>query len=206
MYGVAEGFMTIKDRYEDETKLASVGKPPPFFELKVVGDDGIELPQGQVGEIIGRGPILMDGYYKRPDLTSNALTDGWLKTGDVGFTDDDGYLYLSDRKKNLIKSGGVSIYPNDIEEVILAHPRVKETAVFGVPCKKWGETPVAAVTLYTHDEAEEPMEILKQWINDNVTAKFHKISDIFVVESFPTNTAGKIVKDKIKEEYLAEKQ
>ena len=99
------------------------------------------MPVGEVGEIIGRGPMLMSGYYKRPDLT-----DG-CKSSDMGYVDAEGFLYLVDRKKDLIISGGLNIYPRDIEEVIAQHPAVLETAVLGIPHEKWGETPVAAVLL-----------------------------------------------------------
>ena len=100
-----------------------------------------------MGEICGKGPILMPGYYKRPDLTEKAIVDGWLYSGDLGYVDEDGFLYLVDRKKDMIISGGVNVYPKDIEEVIVQHPDVCEAAVFGIPDEKWGEVPCATVTL-----------------------------------------------------------
>ena len=152
LYGLTEGFITILDRHDAVRKAGSVGVPPPFFHVRVVRDDGSEAAPGEVGEILGHGPITMSGYYKRPDLTAQALRDGWIHSGDLGYLDADGYLYLVDRKKDMIDSGGVKVYPRDIEEVVAAHPDVREVAVFGVPDDKWGETPLAAVIL--RDDAQ----------------------------------------------------
>jgi long-chain acyl-CoA synthetase len=203
MYGLAEGFMTILDKSEAASKLASVGTPPPFFDMRVVDETGQDVPVGGIGEIIGRGPIMMEGYYRRPDLTSKAIVDGWLYSGDAGYVDEDGYLYLSDRKKDLIKSGGVSVYPRDIEEVIVRHPAVQDAAVFGIPHEKWGETPVAAVVLCADYPTGVPIQELKAWINDNVSAKFQRIADLVVVDAFPRNAAGKTLKRAIQESYLS---
>jgi acyl-CoA synthetase (AMP-forming)/AMP-acid ligase II len=200
MYGLAEGFMTILDRTDVAQKLASVGAPPPFFEMRILDENGAEQPVNTVGEIVGRGPILMKGYHGRPDLTANAIVDGWLRSGDLGYVDADGYLFLVDRKKELIKSGGVSVYPRDIEEVITTHPNVSDVAVFGVPHPRWGETPVAAVVLSASTDiaAEE----LKNWVNARVSAKYQRIADVIVLPRFPRNAAGKTLKRVIREEYL----
>jgi long-chain acyl-CoA synthetase len=202
MYGLAEGFMTILDKTEAASKLASVGIPPPLFEMRIVDPSGTDVPAGTIGEIVGRGPILMEGYYQRPDLTSKAIADGWLFSGDVGYVDDDGYLYLSDRKKDMIKSGGVSVYPRDIEEIIVQHPAVQEAAVFGVPHEKWGETPVAAVVLNPEHASQAMIAELKVWINANVGAKFQRVSDLIICDEFPRNAAGKTLKRSIQEMYL----
>ncbi len=202
MYGLAEGFMTILDPTDPGEKLGSVGTPPPFFELRIAGPDGQEVVRGEVGEIVGRGPIMMSGYYGRKDLTDQALVAGWLHSGDLGYTDEDGYLFLVDRKKDLIKSGGVSVYPKDIEEIILRHPAVREAAVFGVPDERWGETPVAAVLL-----AEAPAataDELIAWTNANVSAKFQRISDLRVLAEFPRNAAGKTLKRVIRDQFCAQ--
>lgn len=202
MYGLAEGFMTILDRGAAPEKLGSVGTPPPFFEMRIVDPDGAPLPPGQVGEIVGRGPIMMSGYFGRDDLTANAVKDGWLYSGDLGYVDEDGYLFLADRKKDLIKSGGIGVYPRDIEEVAVQHPAVSDAAVFGVPHEKWGETPVVAVILSGRGNESED---LKNWINANVTAKFQRVSDVVVLEQFPRNAAGKTLKRSIREMYLSGK-
>jgi len=199
LYGLTEGFMTILDPYHPSTKLDSVGVPPPFMDVKIVNDDGQEVPQGEIGEIIGRGPMLMSGYYKQPELTAQAVRDGWLFTGDVGYLDPDGFLYLVDRKKDLIISGGVNVYPRDIEEVVAQHPMVKEVAVFGVPSEKWGETPVAAVTLKQADGISA--EALCHWVNTHVEARYQRISEVIIREDFPRSAAGKTLKRIMRDEF-----
>jgi long-chain acyl-CoA synthetase len=200
MYGLAEGFMTILDKADPIGKLGSVGTPPPFFEMRVVGDDGGDVSPGRVGEIIGRGPIMMTGYYRRPDLTAKAVVNGWLYSGDLGYTDEDGYLYLADRKKDMIKSGGVSVYPSDIEQIVVGNPAIVEAAVFGVPHERWGECPVAAVVLA--GKARVTVDDIKEWINSRVAAKFQRVTDVFVVDSLPRNAAGKTVKRALQAAYL----
>jgi acyl-CoA synthetase (AMP-forming)/AMP-acid ligase II len=198
LYGLTEGFVTILDRSDFVTKAGSVGVPPPLYEMRVVDDQGHPVAVGEVGEIVGRGPITMPGYYKRPDLTEGAIIDGWLHSGDLGRVDDDGYLYLVDRKKDLIISGGVNVYPKDIEEVVITHPSVKEVAVFGVPHDTWGEQPIAAVTL---SEAADP-EAIKGWVNERVEARYQKIGEVIVLDEFPLSAAGKTLRREIKSSYL----
>ncbi len=199
LYGLTEGFMTILDRADFATKPGSVGVPPPFFEMRIVGDDGRDCNGGEVGEIVGRGPMVMPGYYKRDDLTAQTIRDGWLFTGDLGYVDEDGFLYLVDRKKDMIISGGINVYPRDIEEVIVMHPSVRETAVFGIQHDKWGETPVAAVILA--DGQTVSASELRDWINENVGAKFQKVHDVLVLEEFPRSAAGKTLKRELRETY-----
>jgi long-chain acyl-CoA synthetase len=115
LYGLTEGFVTVLDKLDYHRKPASVGIPLPLFEMKILDGSGLELPLEQVGEICGKGPILMPGYYKRDDLTEKAIVDGWLHSGDLGYLDEDGFLYLVDRMKDMIISGGVNVYPRDIE-------------------------------------------------------------------------------------------
>lgn len=199
LYGLTEGFVTILDKYDFDRKPGSVGVPPPFFDMRIVDEEGRDLPPGEVGEIVGRGPILMPGYYKRPDLTAQTVVDGWLHSGDLGYVDEDGFLYLVDRKKDLIISGGVNVYPRDIEEVVVQHPAVEEAAVFGVPDPKWGETPIAAVRLHLGQTAEP--EDLKTWINDHVSAKFQRVSRVVVLDDFPRNAAGKTLKRVMRDQF-----
>jgi len=196
LYGLTEGFITVLDRDDALRKSGSVGVPPPFYEMRIVGDDGRDLPAGAVGEIVGRGPITMPGYYNRPEETKQALRDGWLHTGDLGYVDDDGFLYLVDRKKDMIDSGGVKVYPKDIEEVAARHPAILEVAVFGIPHAKWGETPVAAVVLRKKDGAG-PDE-LREWINARVAAKYQRVERVLVLDSFPRNVAGKTLKRELR--------
>lgn len=198
LYGLTEGFVTILDKNDFPAKLSSVGCCPPFFEMKIVDEDRHQLPAGQVGEIVGRGPILMPGYYKRPELTEKTLVDGWLYTGDLGYLDDEGYLILVDRKKDMIISGGINVYPKDIEEIVVQHPAVREVAVFGIPHEKWGETPVAAVILTQLGSISE--EELKDWINQRVGATYQRVHQVIFKDDFPRSTAGKTLKRVMREE------
>jgi acyl-CoA synthetase (AMP-forming)/AMP-acid ligase II len=141
----------------------------------------------------------MPGYYKRPDLTADTIKDGLLHSGDMGYVDVDGFLYLVDRKKDMIISGGVNVYPRDIEEIVVQHPDVQEVAVFGIPHEKWGETPIAAVTLLKTGSITA--EALKDWINARVAAKFQRVSEVVVMDDFPRNVAGKILKRVMREPY-----
>ena len=199
LYGLTEGFVTILDKLDFELKSGSVGCPPPGYDIRIVDDEGDDLPAGEIGEIVGRGPILMSGYYGREDLTAEAIRDGWLFTGDLGYLDEDGYLYLAGRKKDMIISGGVNVFPQDIESLIVTHGSVLEAAVFGIASDKWGETPIAAVV--KKSGAQIDTAVLKDWINQRVEAKFQRVSDVFFIESFPRNVAGKILKHELQELY-----
>jgi acyl-CoA synthetase (AMP-forming)/AMP-acid ligase II len=202
LYGLTEGFLTVLDKGDYTSKPGSVGMPPPFYEMRIENPDGEEVPPGQIGEIVGRGPILMPQYYKRPDLSREAIKDGWLYTGDLGYVDEDGFLYLVDRKKDMIISGGVNVYPKDIEEVIVQHPSVVEAAVLGVPSERWGEIPVAAVTL--SESGEITPEELGQWINQHVGAKFQRVQRVIIMDEFPRNIAGKVLKRVMREQLAAD--
>ncbi len=199
LYGLTEGVITILDKDDVARKTGSVGGPQPFFEIRVVGEDGCDRPVGEVGEIVGRSPFVMPGYYKRPDLTAEAIRDGWMHTGDMGYLDDDGYLYLVDRKKDLIISGGVNVYPKDIEEVVVMHPDVLEAAVFGIPSDKWGEAPMGAVLL--RSGAEVDAGSLKSWVNERVGARYQQLCDVVILSEFPRNAAGKTLKRVMREAY-----
>jgi acyl-CoA synthetase (AMP-forming)/AMP-acid ligase II len=201
LYGLTEGLITILDRDDYAAKLDSVGTPTFFNELRIIGERGVELPPREVGEIIGRGSMLMPGYHGRPDATAQAIVDGWLHTGDLGYLDEDGFLYLVDRKKDLIISGGVNVYPRDVEEVIAQHPAVREVAVFGAPHDKWGEAPVAAVLLKAgaHVGADE----LRTWTNARVAARYQQVCEVAILDEFPRNSAGKTLKRALREPYWA---
>lgn len=203
LYGLTEGFVTILDKHDFAAKPDSVGVPPPFFEMRIVDENGTPLGPRQVGEIAGRGPIMMPGYYKRPDLTAQTIRDGWLYSGDLGYVDEDGFLYLVDRKKDMMISGGVNVYPRDIEEIVVQHPAVREVAVFGIPDDKWGETPVAAVIL-TQPGAISA-EALRDWINERVEARYQRVSRVILREDFPRSSAGKTLKRVMRDELWADK-
>ena len=201
LYGLTEGFVTILDRNDAVRKAGSVGVPPACFRMRIERPDGSECAVGEPGEIVGRGPMLMTGYYNRPDLTAQAVRDGWLHTGDVGYVDDEGYLHLVDRIKDMIDSGGVKVYPRDVEEVAARHPDVREVAVFGVPHEKWGETPIAAVILRAG--ARATADDLRNWINERVAARFQRVSAVVLMDDFPRSTAGKTLKREMREPYWA---
>ena len=205
LYGLSEGFMTILDKTDFKRKQGSVGFPPPFMKMKIVDPENNELPVGEIGEIIGNGPLLMTEYYKKPQQTKEALKYGWLYTGDVGFVDADGFLYLTGRKKDMIISGGVNVYPSDIEEIIIRHPVVHDVAVFGVPHSDWGETPVAAIVLHEGSMILTANEI-KNWINDHVGARYQKVSDVLFINELPRNVAGKILKRELRENYIKQQK
>jgi acyl-CoA synthetase (AMP-forming)/AMP-acid ligase II len=201
LYGLTEGFVTILDRNDFNQQSGSVGCPPPGYEIRIVDDDSEDLGPGEIGEIVGRGPALSSGYYGQPELTSEAFRDGWLYSGDLGYLDESGFLYLAGRKKELIISGGVNVYPQDIEDIAAAHELVLEVAVFGVESDKWGETPVAAVVLQASASIDE--KALMEWINNRVEARFQKISAVVILDQMPRNVAGKTLKNELKENYLA---
>src|SRR6266496_420964 len=169
--------------------------------MRIITGDGQEAAAGEVGEIVGYSPALMPGYYKQPELTAQTIVDGWLHSGDLGYVDEDGFLYLVDRKKDLIISGGVNVFPKDIEEIIVQHPAVREVAVFGVPSDKWGETPLAAVILHRPGEITE--EELCSWINERVDGKHQRVQAVVFMEDFPRSTAGKTLKREMREPYWA---
>lgn len=204
LYGLTEGFMTILDRDDFAAKPNSVGTPPPFMEMRIERPDGSLCAPHEVGEIVGRGTMTMPGYYKRPDLTAKAIINGWLHSGDLGYVDEDGFLYLVDRQKDMIISGGVNVYPRDIEEIIVQHTAVREAAVFGVPDAHWGETPMAAVILKEPGSLTEAE--LMAWVNERVEARFQKVTGIIFMEDFPRSTAGKTLKRVMREPYWADKE
>jgi len=199
LYGLTEGFVTVLAKFDYAHKPDSVGAPPPFFETNIADPLGAEVADGQVGEICGRSPILMPGYYKRPDLSAQAIRSGWLHSGDLGYVDEDGFLYLVDRVKDMIISGGVNVYPRDIEEVVVQHPEVREAAVFGAPHDKWGETPVAAVVL--RQPGSIGADALKAWVNAHVAAKYQRVSAVIIMPEFPRNVAGKILKRELRQQH-----
>ena len=201
LYGLTEGFATVLDRTDALRKEGSVGVPLPFSQIAVRDPEGRDLPPGEVGEICGKSPFLMPGYHNRPDLTEQAIVDGWLKTGDAGYLDEDGYLYLVDRIKDMLVSGGVNVYPKDIEEVIAQHPEVAEVAVFGAPHATWGEAPVAAVI--PRAGAALAVDQLIEWTNGRVGAKYQRILDVMVLDAFPRNIAGKTLKHELRARYGA---
>jgi acyl-CoA synthetase (AMP-forming)/AMP-acid ligase II len=143
----------------------------------------------------------MPGYYKQPDLTAQAIRDGWLFSGDLGRIDQDGYLFLVDRKKDLIISGGVNVYPKDIEELVVTHPQVRDVSVFGVPHPTWGEQPIAAVRVTNNADSVE----IREWVNERVSARYQKLGDVVILDEFPLSVSGKTLRRIIRSDYLEER-
>lgn len=206
VYGMTEGFFTVA-LPEDfaRGKVGTVGKPGFLEDIRILGDDNQELPAGEIGEIVAYGPGMMKGYHNRPDLTEEMVwvSPGgrtYMRSGDLGRLDDDGFLYICGRKKDMIKSGGINIFAVDLEEVVMTHPAVLEVAVIGIPDPKWNETPVAAVIL--RPGAAVPAEELRGWVNERL-AKYQRLSAVFLREDMPRATYGKIEKEKLRREYAA---
>ena len=211
IYGQGETPMTItglsqadhadRDHPRWRDRMQSVGVPRTDVEVRVV-DDGRELPVGEVGEVVVRGDVVMAGYWNQPDATADALRDGWLYTGDMGSFDPDGYLTLRDRSKDLIISGGMNIYPREVEEALLRHPGVAAAAVVGRPDPKWGEAVVAFVV--AADRATQPPAgELDQTCLDHI-ARFKRPKDYRFVDALPTNNYGKVVKRELRDRLRAE--
>jgi len=204
MYGLTEGGgLCTLDVGANLDKLDTVGKPTWGCDMRIVDDRGVELPRGQVGEIVGRGPVMMSGYHNQPDRTAEIIwrsPDGqvFFRSGDLGWFDEDGFLHLSDRKKDMIISGGFNIYATDIEVVLSAHPDVRDAAVIGIPSKEWGETPLALVVM--RDGATLTPEDLRGWANERL-GKAQRISAVEFREVLPRNALGKILKRELRQAY-----
>jgi len=204
LYGITEGVGTTLKPEEILTKTGSVGTPIGGTDMRIIDDDGNELPLEETGEIVGYGPGMMNGYHNRPEATEETIWRDdkgrtFLRTGDVGRFDEDGFLYILDRKKDMIVSGGVNVFASDIEEVFIQHPEIHEVAVIAVPHKKWIETPLALVRLRPGSSVKE--EDLKEWVNTRV-AKHQRVSSVeFREEEFPRNALGKLLKRQLREPY-----
>lgn len=200
-YGQVEAPMTITMMPRDElaNKLDSCGAAGPFVDVKIVDDQGMELPARQIGEVICQGSLVMKGYWNQPEATAETLKDGWLHTGDLGWLDPHGYLHIVDRKKDVIISGGANVYPREVEEVLNFHPAVKETCVFGIPDEKWGEAVYAHVVLKENQNATE-QELIE--LCRNHLAGFKKPKAILIVDQLPKSSYGKIMRKEIRAEYL----
>src|SRR5690606_9971231 len=194
LYGLTEGLMTILDKQDYAAKPESVGSPPPFMEIRVVDENSQDVPAGQVGEIIGRSPLMMPGYYKRPDLTEQAIRDGWLYSGDLGYLDEDGYLYLVDRKKDMIITGGLNVYSTEVERALVRLPGVREAAVTGVPHPDWGEAVVAFVV---PDRPDVTAEQIQESARDVLTS-YKRPKRVVLVPSLPVTAVGKIDKKELR--------
>ncbi len=208
LYGQGEAPMVCTSLGKDEhlagddpvrqRRLASAGRETTGVHVRVVDDDDRDVPPGVAGEIVARGDLVMKGYWGKPEATAETLRGGWLHTGDVGHLDEDGYLYITDRKKDMIISGGSNIYPRELEEVICTHPAVHEVAVIGVPDEKWGECVKAVVVLRAGTRATEA-EIVEHCRRS--LASYKKPASVEFVADLPKNAYGKILKRELREPY-----
>lgn len=208
LYGMTEGMGTTLKPEDIETKTGSVGTPISGSDIRIIDDDGQELPQGEIGEIVGYGAGMMKCYHNRPDATAeivwkDELGRTFLRSGDMGRFDEDGFLYILDRKKDMIISGGVNVFASDIEAVLLQHPDVKDVAVIAIPHTKWGETPLA-LAIPEPGTNGDPEEI-KEWANARL-AKHQRVNRVESrAEDFPRNALGKVLKRQLREPYWEEK-
>jgi acyl-CoA synthetase (AMP-forming)/AMP-acid ligase II len=183
---------------EETKRLASAGFARTDVEIKIFDAQEDELPPGKIGEIVTRSDLVMKGYWKNPQATADTIRNGWLHTGDVGYLDENGYLFIMDRSKDMIISGGENIYPREIEEVLVRHPAVCEVSVIGVPDPKWGEAIKAVVTLNPGATATE--EELIDFCRDNI-ASYKKPKSVDFVDELPKSNYGKILKRELRTRY-----
>jgi acyl-CoA synthetase (AMP-forming)/AMP-acid ligase II len=183
---------------ESEGREDSVGKILPFIEIRVVDDDDKDVPVGSVGEAIYRGPTVLKEYYKNPEATREAMRNGWFHSGDMVRQDKEGFIYIVDRKKDMIVSGGENIYPAEVETAILKHPKVQEVAVIGVWDKEWGESVKAVVVPKPGEELteQEVIKFCKQHL-----ASYKKPKSVDLVDELPRNAMGKVLKRVLREKY-----
>jgi acyl-CoA synthetase (AMP-forming)/AMP-acid ligase II len=204
IYGMTEGGVSCvldADLYPD--KLGTVGKPAPNHDMRIIDDAGNVLKQGEVGEIVGRSPYMMAGYYKRPEATREIYWQDengavFHRSGDIGRFDADGFLTLLDRKKDMIISGGFNIYAADLEAVLAAHPHVLEATVIGIPSAQWGETPLALV-VPGPGSTTSAAELLR-WTNEQV-GKTQRLSAVEYRKELPRSALGKVLKRELRETY-----
>jgi acyl-CoA synthetase (AMP-forming)/AMP-acid ligase II len=208
LYGQGEAPMTITylphgDHILDGSsqqmrRLASAGFARTDVDVRIVGPAGQELPAGEIGEIVTRSDLVMKGYWRDPGATEKTIRDGWLFTGDIGYMDEARYVFIMDRSKDMIISGGENIYPREIEEVIIKHPSVREVAVIGVPDSAWGEAVKAVIVLKAGMSLsqDEILDFCAQWI-----ARYKKPKSVDFVPELPKNAYGKIMKRELRAPY-----
>ncbi len=201
LYGLTEtvgaGTYLVPDAHRGE-RLRSCGLPYPGFKMAVVDGSGKPVPQGEVGEIVIKSKTIMKGYWNKPEATAKAVVDGWFYTGDAGYFDKDGYLYIHDRVKDMIVSGGENIYPAEVENALMSHPAIADAAVIGVPDEKWGEAVKAIVVPKPGSEAsaDDIIAFCKTRI-----ASYKCPKSVAYVEALPRNPSGKILHRELREPY-----
>jgi acyl-CoA synthetase (AMP-forming)/AMP-acid ligase II len=204
-YGMTEGGGScILYAHEFPDKLHTVGQPAPGHEIRLIDEQGREVARGEVGEIVGRSPAsMMNGYFNQPGKTAeaewhDAADNRYIRTGDVGRFDEQGFLTLMDRRKDMIISGGFNIYPSDLESVLIKHDAIKEVAVVGVASRQWGETPVAFVVLKPGHTATA--EEIRTWANERL-GKTQRLASVEIREVLPRSAIGKVLKRELRDQY-----
>ncbi len=208
-YGMTEGGGScILEAHLHPTKLHTVGLPGEGHDIRLIDDSGHEVPVGEAGEVVGHSPGMMLGYHRQPAKTReaewfDATGKRFIRTGDIGRFDADGFLTLFDRKKDMVISGGFNVYPSDLEAVLREHPAVLEAAVVGVPSEQWGETPVAFVVIRPLMAATTaPVEELLQWVNQRV-GKTQRVTALRILDELPRSAIGKVLKRELRDLYPA---
>jgi len=206
LYGSTEGAGSCVLRAREfPHKLHTVGRPGPGSEIRIVDDQGRELPPGMPGEVVGASSSMMTGYHRQGASDArlewhDASGRRFLRTGDVGYLDEDGFLVLVDRKKDLIISGGFNIYPADLEAALCSHPQVAEAAVVGVPSERWGETPAAYVVLRAGSSLHP--EELREWVNARL-GRMQRIASLHLIDELPRSAVGKVLKRELRARHAA---
>ena len=195
-YGLSESSPAVCINPLDKQKVGSVGPAMPGYEIKIVDEELNELPRGEIGDIIVHGDNVMMGYLNRPEATEETIVNGWLLTGDMGYMDEDGYLYIVDRKKDLIISKGINIYPREIEETIESFEGVAMSAVIGIADENSGEIPVAYIEV--EDGKEVDIKELKRYLKEKL-ANYKIPRHIHIIDELPKNATGKVLKRVLKE-------
>jgi len=185
-------------RIASDERLASVGRPNPLVRVEIMNGQGEIVGPGETGEICVRGDLVMKGYYKAPEKTAETIVDGWLHTGDIGHLDAEGYLHITDRKKDMIITGGFNVYPSEVEQVIWSHPAVQDCAVIGVPDAQWGEAVKAVVELNVGQQvgAEELIALCKDKLGSVRAPK-----SVEFVDALPRSPVGKVLKKDLRAKY-----
>ncbi len=204
LYGLTEGILTVLPPHEMADHIETVGYPTPGCDILILDNDDRPCPPGEAGEIVSRARYVMPGYWNRPDATATCQwrdSEGrlWLRTGDIGRVDEDGYITIVDRKKDMILSGGQNIYPADLEAVLLSHPAIADGAVIGVPDPQWGEAPLALAVRKA--EARESAEAIMEWANERL-GKRQRIKRLILVDDLPRNPNGKILKRELRKRFV----
>jgi long-chain acyl-CoA synthetase len=198
-YGLTETTAAVSANPSDRTKPGSVGLPGKGVQIKIVDDQGNVLPPNQAGEILVKGKVVMKGYYNLPEETRAVLKEGWFNTGDIGYQDDEGYIYITDRKKDIIIKGGFNISPAEIEELLCTHPKVKEAAVVGHKEKEGREEAIKAFVVLAECEEVTPAEILG-FCRMNL-APFKVPDEVIFRDGLPNSASGKVLKKELREGY-----